>query len=161
MIEVARALVHREARLLDERRWADWLALYRPDATFWMPAWDAEFVLTADPDREVSLIYYASRAGLEDRVWRIESGKSVASMPLARTTHLIAGVELLDQASDRLRVASAWTTHVWRTKTKQAVTFFGRYEHELARADDGWRIRRKKIVLVNDTVPTMLDFYCV
>jgi len=35
-------LVHREARLLDEQRWDDWLALYAEDCEYWMPAWKAD-----------------------------------------------------------------------------------------------------------------------
>ena len=38
---------------------------------------------------------------------------------------------------------------------------FGRYEHTLRRGGDGWRIARKKIVLVNDTISTMVDVYCL
>ena len=57
-------LVHREARLLDEQRWVEWLALYLEDCEYWMPAWKADGTLTANPRTELSHIYYASRAGL-------------------------------------------------------------------------------------------------
>ena len=72
-------LVHREARLLDERRWDEWLALFVEDCEYWMPAWKADGTPTTNPQAELSHIYYASRAGLEDRVVRIRSGKSPAS----------------------------------------------------------------------------------
>ena len=39
--------------------------------------------------------------------------------------------------------------------------FFGRYEHDLKRAGDGWRITRKKIILMNDFIPAMVDVFCV
>lgn len=154
-------VVHREARLLDARAWDDWLALYTPDCVYWVPAWDGEHELTDNPDGEISLIYYASRAGLEDRVWRIRSGKSIASTPLPRTVHLISGIELLHAEPGRLELCASWTTHVYRVKRKEHETLFGRCEHTL-RLDGGkWRIARKKIVLVNDTVPTMVDVYCL
>jgi len=35
-------LIYREARLLDEKKWQDWLALYTEDALFWMPSWAGE-----------------------------------------------------------------------------------------------------------------------
>ncbi|PKP67926.1 MAG: benzene 1,2-dioxygenase, partial [Alphaproteobacteria bacterium HGW-Alphaproteobacteria-5] len=60
----------REALCLDERKWDDWLALYREDAEYWLPAWDDDGELTVDPQREISLIYYPNRAGLEDRIYR-------------------------------------------------------------------------------------------
>src|SRR5439155_10042637 len=55
-------LVHREARLLDEQRWDDWLALFVEDCEYWMPAWKADGTPTANPQAELSHIYYASRA---------------------------------------------------------------------------------------------------
>jgi len=32
------AFLYREARLLDDREWDEWLTLYHKDAEFWMPA---------------------------------------------------------------------------------------------------------------------------
>ena len=43
-----------------------------------LAAWDSEHELTKDPKSELSLIYYDSRAGLEERVLRIRSGLSAA-----------------------------------------------------------------------------------
>lgn len=154
-------VVNREARLLDTQAWDEWLALYAQDCVYWVPAWDGEHRLTNDPDGEISLIYYSSRAGLEDRVWRIRSGKSVASTPLPRTVHLVTGIELLQAAPDRLELCASWTTQVYRVKRKEQETLFGRYEHTLRRDGAGWRIARKKIILANDTVPTMVDVYCL
>ena len=67
------AFLYREARLLDDEQWDEWLDLYHPDAVFWMPSWDDTDQLITDPQREISLIYYPSRQGLEDRVFRIKT----------------------------------------------------------------------------------------
>jgi 3-phenylpropionate/cinnamic acid dioxygenase small subunit len=160
-LAVGTQVLYREARLLDARAWDEWLALYAEDCVYWVPAWDSEHELTTDPERELSLIYYASRAGLEDRVWRIRSGKSVASMPLPRTTHMIGNIELLRASTAQMELHSAWTTHVYLTKRKEHRMFFGTAEHTLRRVGDAWLIARKKITLVNDTVPTMVDVYCL
>src|SRR5699024_533381 len=48
--------LYREARLLDDRRFEEWLDYYHPDAEYWMPAWDDNGHLTEDPQREISLI---------------------------------------------------------------------------------------------------------
>jgi 3-phenylpropionate/cinnamic acid dioxygenase small subunit len=71
-------LLYRQGRLLDERRWQDWLALFTEDCQYWVPAWVSEQRQTEDPDREVSLIYYDLRSRLADRVWRVESGALVS-----------------------------------------------------------------------------------
>ena len=157
----AAALLSLEAMLLDEQDGDGWLALYEADAEFWMPAWKSESDPTGDPLRELSLIYYASRAGLEDRVQRIRSGKSVASTPLRRTAHMVGSVLLGAQENGLVTVKSSFSVHVYDTRQKTQHVFFGRTTHGLVRRDSGLRIRRKKILLANDCIPTMLDIYCV
>ena len=90
-------LLFREAALLDEKKWQAWLQLYVEDAVFWMPAWTSEYELTVDPELGLNLLYLKGRASLEDRVFRIESGDSFASVPMARTTHLVGTVMLIDR----------------------------------------------------------------
>ena len=73
-----------------------WSATH-PDAEFWMPAWDDDDTLVTDPQREISLIYYTNRGGLEDRVFRIKTDRSSAtSLPEPRTGHNITNVEIVD-----------------------------------------------------------------
>jgi 3-phenylpropionate/cinnamic acid dioxygenase small subunit len=154
-------LVHREAKYLDERRWDDWLALYTQDCEYWMPAWKADGTLTTDPRTELSHIYYASRSGLEDRVVRIRSGKSAASTPMPRTAHILGSVLPVESPADRLRLGSTWVSHVFFPRSNESHAFFGRTEHELVLRGGDWRIAKKKILLQNDYIPTMLDVYCV
>jgi len=154
-------LVHREARFLDEQRWDDWLALFVEDCEYWMPAWRADGTLTANPGAELSHIYYASRAGLEDRIVRIRSGKSAASTPTPRTAHILGSVLPLESPAGRLRLGSTWVSHVFFPRSNESHAFFGRTEHELVRCGGDWRIAKKKILLQNDYIPTMLDVYCV
>ena len=95
-IEDVRQFLFREARYLDDREWDRWLELYAPDAEFWMPAWDDDDGLTRDPQREISLIYYSRRDGLNDRVYRIRTERSGAtSLPEPRTSHNINNVEII------------------------------------------------------------------
>lgn len=157
---VARELLAREALLLDTQSWDEWLALYTEDAQFWMPAWTDEHRLAESPERELSLVYCSARAGLEDRVWRIRSGLSVASRPLPRTTHCVTNSVVSPQGAE-LRVESSWTCHVFGLKDRRDHVFHGRYEHHLRQQQGAWRIAAKKVVLRNDTIPTLLDFYCV
>ena len=62
--------VFREARLLDDRQWDDWLMCYHPKCEYWMPAWDDDDQLTNDPHKEISLIYYPNSNGKHDGVTR-------------------------------------------------------------------------------------------
>jgi 3-phenylpropionate/cinnamic acid dioxygenase small subunit len=154
-------LLYREAAYLDERRWSEWLALYTEDAEFWLPTWDEDGRPTDDPQAQLSLIYYSNRAGLEDRVWRIQSGLSPASSPLIRTCHLITNVRITDVVNDQPHVSSHWQVQIYRPEKQQSFAYFGFYEHMLRPEADNLRIARKKIILLNDVVESVLDIYHV
>ncbi len=161
MLREAEALLYREALLLDEGSYDAWLDLFTPDTEFWMPAWRNESEQTSDPDSELSLIYYQGRSNLEDRVRRVRSGLSIASKVRLRVMHAISNVLVTAQTPDSASISSCFTVHLVDVRAGRTHTFFGRYEHELVRTDRGWRISRKVIRLLNDVVPTLLDFYSI
>jgi 3-phenylpropionate/cinnamic acid dioxygenase small subunit len=150
-------LLYQEAAYLDERRWAEWLALYTEDAEFWLPAWDEDGRPTDDPQTQLSLIYYNNRAGLEDRIWRIQSGLSPASSPQIRTCHLITNVRITNVVNDHPHVSSHWQVQIYRPEKQQASSYFGFYEHVLRLQGKSLQIARKKITLLNDVVESALD----
>lgn len=155
----ATVLVYREALLLDEKRWDAWLDLYVEDAVFWMPAWKSEFETTDDPDNQLNLLYLRRRANLEDRVFRIESGDSFASVPLDRTAHIVGNVLVLGQRDGELEVAASWLCHVYGLRG----TFNrgGRYDYRLRRTPAGLKIARKKITMIDDKLEGPIDIYHV
>lgn len=111
---------------------------------------------------EVSLFYTSTRGELEDRVWRVRSGKSIASTPLPRTAHLVTNVMVVPaQDADTIEARSVATTHLFNVKRRDQQVAFALAEHRLVRGDGHWRIKRKKLLLLNDYLPTMLDFYTV
>jgi len=154
-------LLYQEAAYLDERRWAEWLALYTEDAEYWLPAWDEDGRPTDDPQSQLSLIYYSSRTGLEDRVWRIQSGLSSASSPPVRTCHLVTNVRITNLTDGQPHVSSHWQVQIYRPEKQHAFTYFGFYEHVLRLEEEQLRIVRKKIILLNDIVESVLDIYHV
>ncbi len=162
LLAIGADVIQREALYLDARRWDDWLALYAQDCEYWVPTWKDNEELAGDPATEMSHIYYASRAGLEDRVVRLRTQKSPAGNPLARTTHILGGVVAQDPpTSSRIALRTSWVCHVYFPRLKESHAFFGVTEHELALRGGAWLIQRKKVVLHNDYIPTMLDFYCI
>jgi 3-phenylpropionate/cinnamic acid dioxygenase small subunit len=153
--------LYREAWLLDQQRWDEWLDLFLPECRFWVPAWKQDHELVDDPDTGLSFVYYDSRGGLEDRVWRAKSGLSVASTPLPRTCHQVTNVRCEAAGPDRALVRSSWNCHVFDLRTHSQHVFFGYYEHLLAGDGGTLRIASKKIVLQNDLIHGFIDFYCV
>jgi 3-phenylpropionate/cinnamic acid dioxygenase small subunit len=148
-------LLTREALYLDRRQWDEWVALFTPDCTYWVPAWRDEENPTEDPDRELSLIWYKGRHNLQDRVWRARSGLSIASSPLMRTSHQVSCVLVEGDG----RVSANFACHVHNTKRRTDHCFFGRYEYVLVRDGEALKIAAKKIILMNDYIPTVADFY--
>jgi benzoate/toluate 1,2-dioxygenase beta subunit len=157
-LEAVTQFLYREARFLDDREWDNWLALYAPDAEFWMPAWDDDDKLTEDPQQEISLIWYGHKGGLEDRVFRIRTERSSAtSLPEPRTAHNISNVEILEQAEGMLKLRFNWVTFSYRYKTTD--TYYGTSFYTLDTAGPQPLIRRKKVILKNDYIHHVVDVY--
>jgi 3-phenylpropionate/cinnamic acid dioxygenase small subunit len=155
-------VLSREAAYLDERRWDEWVALFTPDCEFWIPSWTAEGNLTTNPQTELSLMYFAGRGGLEDRIVRIRSGRSAAALPLPRTTHMVGNILPLESPrKERIRLRSSWTCHAFFPLMDATHTFFGRAEYELTLRDNVWLIAKKKTILENDRIPMPIDIYCL
>ncbi|MFJ2683450.1 benzoate 1,2-dioxygenase small subunit [Pseudomonas sp. NPDC087342] len=155
--EAVRDFLYREARYLDDKQWDDWLELYAADASFWMPSWDDNDELTEDPQREISLIWYGNRTGLEDRIYRIKTERSSASIPDTRTSHNISNIELLEHADGLCKVRFNWHTLSFRYKTVDS--YFGSSFYTLDVRGENPLIKAKKVILKNDYVRQVIDVY--
>jgi benzoate/toluate 1,2-dioxygenase beta subunit len=151
--------LYREARLLDDRQWDEWLTCYDPNIVYWMPAWDDDDQLVEDPQREISLIYYPNREGLEDRIFRIKTERSGASLPEPRTNHHLANIEVTGQTAGMIDVRFNW--HTLSHRYKETQSFFGTSYYTIDATGDGPRIVKKTIVLKNDYIHQVIDIYHV
>ena len=131
-----------EARILDERRWEDWLALFTDQAWYWVPIEEGQ----PDPKTTVSLMYDDRRL-LETRVRRLMAGKLHTQSPVARTSRIVANATLEDDADNVLTVRSKFEMVEYR-RNKQRL-FAGTQWHGIERTADTFRIHWKKVELVN------------
>lgn len=142
--------LYREARLLDERRFDEWLGLFTPDGHYWVPCGLGE-----DPGLATHLVY-DDRAQLEDRIWQLQQPRRFAQNPPSMTTHLISNVEVEGGADSRPTVRSSFVVYEMR-KTQagrgEPRSFAGRYEHHLRWEDEQWRIGLKKVWLIDRDLP--------
>lgn len=139
---VSQFLFH-EARLLDERRWIEWEALFLEDGVYWAPATPDQ----PDPVNHVSLIF-DDQLLRKVRIARFASPVAHSLQPFPRTAHLVTNV-IIDSVSTEGEVAvnSKFLMIEYR---RGAQRFFGgAYSHDLVERDGGFRIRRKKADLVN------------
>lgn len=156
-LENVSQFLFREARFLDDEQWDEWISCYAPTARFWMPAWDDDDQLTTDPQSEISLIYYPDRQGLEDRVFRIKTERSSATMPDTRTSHNISNIEVLERDGNKVTVRFNWNTLSFRYKT--SYSYFGMSRYEIDFSAEHPQILSKYVVLKNDYINQVIDIY--
>jgi benzoate/toluate 1,2-dioxygenase beta subunit len=139
--EVERFLYH-EARLLDEGRLEEWLALLTEDATYWIPLErDQKNPLTT------SSIVYDDRRLLEARVRQFQHPRAHARTPAPRTVHQVGNPRVLEEHGDGVRVGSTLVLVEYRQERQRV--WGALVEHRLRRTADGWRIAAKRVDLVN------------
>lgn len=137
-----RFLFH-EARLLDERRFEDWLALFAPDGWYWVPIEENQ----ASPHDTVSIIYDDRRL-LETRVRRLTTAGAHALDPLPRTSRIVGNVTVEAAGRDgTIEVASRFQMMEFRQDRRRL--FAGACRHGLLRDGAGFRIRWKRVDLVD------------
>ena len=144
--------LYREARLMDEHAYDDWLALWTDDALYWVPCNEDDI----DPERHVSIVY-ENRARLEDRIARLKSGTAYAQDPKSRLSRVVSNVEIEDENDREVLVRS--TFNVTTLRRGRMDIFAGRAIHKLRPQDDSYKIAYKKVLLItNDVVIRNLTF---
>jgi 3-phenylpropionate/cinnamic acid dioxygenase small subunit len=138
-------LLH-EARLLDEARFDDWLALFTSDAWYWVPSQPDQ----PDPHETVSLIYDDRRL-LETRVRRLASPRMYSQEPRSRTSRIIANVSI-EAADDAARTVRSKFMMIECRRDSQRI-FGGTAFHRLVQREDGVRIAWKRVDLVDCDAP--------
>jgi 3-phenylpropionate/cinnamic acid dioxygenase small subunit len=93
-------------------------------------------------------IIYDNRSRIGLRVKQFLTGKRHAQTPPSRIRHLISNVEVLEDDGDEVRAGANFI--VTESRERGLVTWAGRSEYTLRRADDGFAMARKKVVLVNN-----------
>jgi 3-phenylpropionate/cinnamic acid dioxygenase small subunit len=126
--------LYREARLLDERRFREWLELFTDDVHYWMGARSNRYPRTSkaisilSPNRYVEddhtradelSIFDETKETLSGRVARLETGMAWAEDPPSRTRHLITNIELAAEAGPELTVHSNFIVYRSRAETEQ------------------------------------------
>ena len=82
------AFVFHEARLLDERRYDEWEALWDDAGIYWVPSAHTD----DKPDERVSIIY-DTRPGIAARVKRLSGPFAFAQKPKSRLVRVVSNIE--------------------------------------------------------------------
>jgi 3-phenylpropionate/cinnamic acid dioxygenase small subunit len=142
----------REARLMDEGRYDEWLSLWTDDGLYWVPCNHDD----TDPMRDVSLIY-DDRQRLGERVDRLKSGSVLAQQPKPRMRRVVANIEIAARDGAETVVHSNFILGIARPAGQQF--WMGRSIHRLRGSSEALRIAHKKVLLINsDSEMPLLQF---
>jgi 3-phenylpropionate/cinnamic acid dioxygenase small subunit len=147
--------LYREADLLDERRYDDWLALLADDVRYWMPMRrnvkvdDREREFTRE-GRDISW-FDEGKETLTRRVRQIQTGIHWAEEPVSRISHLISNVQLLEitpSVAEPAEVLVRCRFLVYRNRVETETDILvGKREDKLRRVGSDWQIAHRKILL--------------
>jgi len=136
-------VVH-EARLLDEKRYAEWNALFTDDAMYWVPL---------VPDQEDGINHtshlYEDKLLRELRIERLKSARAFSQQPPTRAHHLLQTptVEVFDVAGNAFVVRSEF--HYTEAQGDELNFFVGTCLHHLRLHDGALRMSLKRVNLLN------------
>ncbi len=139
------ALLYREARVMDENRYLEWLDLFTDPCSYWIPSNQEDI----DPRRHVSILY-ADRGMLEDHARRLAEGKAFAQMPRSRMRRIVSNIEA-EASHGGFAVAANFLVTEIRKRTQRLHA--GRSEYQLVEYGGELRIRCKKVLLVGIDEP--------
>ena len=140
--------VYREARLLDEMEFEQWLGLFAEDGHYWMPG---EWRQT-DPRMQASLMY-EDMLLLRIRVERLSNARTFSQKPRSRCQHVLQApqVDEMNEAENRYRTYTPF--HYVETRGDEKEWYAGWARHELAVVDGALKIKLKRVDLVNFDAP--------
>jgi 3-phenylpropionate/cinnamic acid dioxygenase small subunit len=136
-------LIH-EVRLLDERRFREWMALFTDDGTYWVPATPNQ----DSPFNQASL-FYDDRQLMKTRIERLEHPLIHVQTPPSQTVHLVSNVtiESRDESKGDVVIGSSVIMVEYRLDNQRL--FAGRQTHRLRHDGREWRIAQKRVDLAN------------
>jgi 3-phenylpropionate/cinnamic acid dioxygenase small subunit len=141
-------LLFLEARLADESRYEEWLALMTDDMRYWVPSGPADY----DPDTRISFIN-DNRSRLETRVRQLLTGVRYAQTPPSPMRRVISNVEI-ESADGTITAGSNFVLYELSAQaTNELRVWAGRTTHRIRRVAGELRIAAKTVELVNASQP--------
>jgi 3-phenylpropionate/cinnamic acid dioxygenase small subunit len=142
-VQDVQAFVQAEARLLNQARYQDWLALFATDGRYWVP-------LGGDAQSESDIhnaLANEDRLLLTLRVERLLAGRAHSQQPASRSAHVLQ-MPQVDVCNDHHAEVYTPFTYV-ESRGEQQIWLVGQWCHRLCREQGAWRIALKRVNLLN------------
>ena len=157
MVADVEQLLFHEAHLLDSGRFHDWLELMAPDLRYWAPV-RAEVARKqeAETQHERLPLFDETRASLDMRIRRLDTGLAWSETPPTRTRRFISNIVADGASDDLLRVRSNFMLFRSRSFAEEWLVV-GCREDKWSRTDR-WLLKERKIILDHCTVQNLSLF---
>ena len=144
----------REARLLDEERYDDWLDLLAPDIHYWVPGLEVRH--RADergPFGAGRMAFFDDDlASLRRRVARFTAPSAWSEDPPTRHIHLVSNIEVDPAGADGALLVRSVISNVRGMGRLDTHVLHGRREDLLRPDGDGFRLARRLVVLAHSVL---------
>lgn len=139
--------LYREARLMDNHQYEDWLKLWAEEGpvTYWVPCNDDDI----DPRVNVSIIY-DTRTQLRNRITRLRETLWLREQA-PRLRRLVSNVDIENETPGDVTISSNFI--LAELHRHDQYLWAGTSLHKLEPAGDSFRIRSKKVMLINNNEP--------
>jgi 3-phenylpropionate/cinnamic acid dioxygenase small subunit len=136
--------VVREARLIDQQRFDEWLDMYADDAFYWMPLeWNQ-----TDPRLTCSLMY-EDKLLLSIRVERLKGARTFSQKPKSRCHHVLQAPQV-DSRDTAANSYVTWTAmHYVETRLEEQTLYAAWATHHLSVENGKLKIKLKRVDLIN------------
>lgn len=139
--------VMNEARLIDEQRFDDWLELFAEDGRYWVPLAGAAqgegsaYNSIADEDRLLLTL----------RIQRLKNPRAHSQHPKSRCQHVLQPPQVVREDSENCELRTPFL--YIESRGARTLQLAGSATHRLVRAGDAWRIRMKRVDLLDAAEP--------
>ena len=136
--------IYAEARMLDEGRFNEWLALWMPEGHYWMP-----LDYKQDDPLTTTSFLYEDNFMLRLRVERLEGERTFSQKPKSRCHHVLNRPFVDEYDPDANRFVTNTAMHYVETRLDEQQLLAVTATHELTTVDGEIRIANKRVDLLN------------
>jgi 3-phenylpropionate/cinnamic acid dioxygenase small subunit len=154
MISEVGQLLYREAHLLDCGEFRAWLELLAPDLRYWAPV-RSDVPRNQEKENELCrlLLFDETKASLELRIGRLETGLAWVETPPSRTRRFVTNIAIDGESAGLVLVRSNFMLFRSRSYTDETL-LVGCREDKWSRSDK-WLLRERKILIDHCAVENM------
>lgn len=137
-----------EAELADASAYKEWLELWDDPCTYWVPCNLEDY----DPTRHVSIIY-DDRARLEERCFRLTTGGAHSQEPASKVCRMVGNIRVVSPEDEHGMVEATARAVIVELRLGRKSVYAARCHYTLRRTPEGFRLRTKKVVLLDADEP--------